>query len=195
MIKKLALGVVAVLVLLLAAGLALPRRWRVERSVLIEAPSARIHPYLSELRRWQEWAAWNKELDPLVRNTFEGPEEGVGAKWSWLGPKMGRGRMVIVASDPALGLTLDEAIESDELNARAVFTYTAVGAATRVTWVDEGTLPPVLGGYFKGLIEQTLGQHFDAGLGKLKELVEAQLAAEQPAPAAAPEADGAATAP
>jgi hypothetical protein len=191
MLKKLALGLVAALVLLVAVGLALPRRWRVERSVLIAAPSAIIHPFLSELRRWQEWAPWNKELDPAVRNTFEGPEEGVGAKWSWLGPKMGRGRMVIVAADPAVGLTIDEAIESDEINARTVFTYTPVGDATRVTWTDEGTLPPVMGAYFRGMVEDLLGEHFERGLGRLKELAEARAAAARPPPSAigGPDAD------
>jgi hypothetical protein len=173
MLKKAALAAVAVVVLLVVVGLALPRTWRVERSVVIDAPSHRIHPFLNDLRRWQEWAVWNKELDPQVRNTWEGPQDGVGSKWAWMGPQMGRGRMEIVASDPATGLTLDEAIESDEVNAKSVFTYAAVGASTKVTWVDEGTLPPVIGGYFRGMVEEMLGGHFDRGLQKLKALVEA----------------------
>ncbi len=193
MIKKLGLALVGLIVLLLAVGLVLPRRWHVERSVLIAAPSARIHPYLNDLRRWQEWAVWTKELDPVVRNTYEGPLDGVGAKWSWLGPKMGRGQMEIVASDPATGLTIDEAIESDEVNARTEFTFTAEGDGTRVTWVDEGTLPPVMGGYFRGMVERMLGEHFEQGLGQLKALVEALPA--PPTPVAVPTTPVAAAAP
>lgn len=173
MLKKVALALVGLVVVLVVVGLALPRRWRVERSVVIDAPSTRIHPFLNDLRRWQEWAAWTRELDPQVRNAYEGPQDGLGAKWSWMGPQMGRGRMEIVATDPAVGLTVDEAIESDEVNAKSVFTYAPVGASTKVTWVDEGTLPPVVGGYFRGMIEELLGGHFEKGLAKLKGLVEA----------------------
>lgn len=158
--------------------------------MVIAAPPAAIHPFVSNLRKWQEWAVWTKELDPQVKNTWSGPEEGVGAGWAWLGPKMGRGKIVVTASDVATGVKLDEAIEGDEINAHATFSYVVVGASTRVVWVDEGTLPPVLGGYFRGMIEKMLGENFEKGLEKLKSVVEAAPPpAPTPVPAPAPGAE------
>ena len=116
---------------------------------------------------------WTRAMDPQLRNTYEGPQEGVGAKWMWLGPKMGRGRMVIVASDPLRGIELEQAIESDEVNARASLSLSREGAGTRLTWIDEGTLPFLVGGFFRGTVERQLGEHLAASLEKLRALAEA----------------------
>lgn len=185
-IRRIAIALVVLLALAVAVGLVLPRRWHVEQSITINAPPERIHPFINNLHKWQEWAVWTKEMDPQVRNDYGGPEEGVGAKWSWLGPKMGRGRMVVVESDPKTGVSVDEAIESDETNARSTFAFTVNGSATTVKWTDEGTLPIVLGGYFKGFIEDMLSENFAKGLLKLKAVVEALPPPAQPAPPPAP---------
>lgn len=186
LLRRVAIALVAVLLLALVVGLVLPRRWRVEQSVTINAPPERIHPFIENPRKWQEWAVWTRDMDPQVRNDYGGPESGVGAKWSWLGPKMGRGRLEVIASDPKQGVTVDEAIESDEVNARTTFTFTANGTGTVVKWVDEGTLPPVMGGYFKGMIEEMLSDNFAKGLVKLKGVVEALPAPAAPPPPAEP---------
>jgi len=173
MLRKLAIAVVAIAVLVVVVGLLLPRRWHVEQSVVINATPARIHPFISNLRSWQEWASWSKELDPQVRNSYEGPADGTGAKWSWLGPKMGHGRMEIAMADPRVGVEINEAIESESINAHSSFVYRSEGAGTRVTWVDEGTLPVMLGGYFRSSVERQLGTYFQQGLDSLKQRVEA----------------------
>ncbi|MEW6434482.1 MAG: SRPBCC family protein [Myxococcota bacterium] len=195
LVGRVALGVLALLLLAVAVGSLLPRQWRVERSVVIAAPPERIHPFLDDLRRWPEWAAWNKEMDSKVVWTYGGPDRGVGARWAWNGPVMGKGRMEIVASDPVKGLRIDEAIESETVNAHARFDFAPEGAGTKVTWIDEGTLPPVVGGFFRGMIEDMLNQHFSTGLAKLKAAVEALPPPAPPAPepkadAATADADG-----
>lgn len=187
MIRKAAIVVVAAVALLLAVGLVLPRRWRVERSVVIAGPSSRIHPLLATLRRWQEWSPWTKELDPVARFTFAGPDMGVGSEWGWIGPVLGRGRLVVLEADPARGLTLEERVESEIANAKATFRYEPVGADTRVTWTDEGTLPLVVGGFIRGRVEAQLGAHFEKGLAKLKTQVEALPPAPPPKPEVRPE--------
>jgi len=179
-IKKFAFAAIAVTVLALTAAFLLPRAWRVERQVVIDAGPERVHALLFDLRRWQDWSVWNRTMDPQLRNAYEGPQDGVGAKWLWLGPKMGRGQLVIVASDPQRGLELDQAIESDQVNAHASFTFTPEGSSTRVTWVDQGTLPPLAGGFFRNTMQERLGAHLEASLTKLKTIVEAQAPAPAP---------------
>lgn len=52
-------------------------------------------------------------------------------------------------------------------------------------WVDEGTLPPVIGGYFLGFINNMLSENFQTGLQNLKAVAEKRRAAAQAAPAEA----------
>lgn len=172
MLKKAAVFVVAVVLFIGALGALLSREWHVERTVRIEATPERVLPFIANLRTWQDWAVWTKALDPKVVNTYAGPDQGVGARWQWQGPVMGRGAMTITAADET-GVSVDEAIESDVVNAHARLSLRRDGAATIVTWTDDGTLPP-MGGFFREQLEHQLGAHFEQGLGALKTLVEKQ---------------------
>jgi hypothetical protein len=168
-LKALGLGLVVLVGLFVAVGLFLPRQWHVERSVVISAAPEHIYPLVNDLKAWQSWAAWTKDMDPEVKNEYGGPAEGVGAWWAWRGPQMGHGKMTISKSDAAAGVWVDEMIENDtEVNAHGALTWTREGEGTKVTWVDEGTLPPVIGGYATGFINEMLGSNFEVGLRNLK---------------------------
>jgi hypothetical protein len=54
---------------------------------------------------------------------------------------------------------------------------------TLVTWYDRGHLPPVIGGLFLDLFQKRLHDHMSAGLERLKDLVEANPAGADGAPA------------
>jgi hypothetical protein len=186
-IKKIAIALVFAVLVTVGVGLALPRAWSLERSIVIARPAAMIYPYLFDLRRWQEWSVWTRAMDPQVRHTYEGPQDGVGAKWLWLGPKMGRGQLEITAADPVSGIELAQALESNEVNARGALRFSVEPEGTRVTWRDEGTLP--LGaGLFRGMVETRLGEHFEASLEKLRRTVEALPEPVPPAAVGLPDA-------
>ncbi|HSP80740.1 MAG TPA: SRPBCC family protein, partial [Myxococcaceae bacterium] len=93
----------------------------------------------------------------------------------------GRGKMTITKSDAAAGVWVDEMIEADEVNAHGSVTWTLEGGGTKVTWVDEGELPPVIGGYFVGMIEEMLGENFQQGLEGLKKQAETRRVLEEQA--------------
>lgn len=173
MVKKLAIVVLVFVSLVAGIGLLLPRAWHVERAVVIDAPPERILPFVASLKRWQDWSVWTRSFDPKASHTYVGPESGPGARWQWSGPTIGHGAMTVTAAD-VTGVSLDEAIESDSVNARARLAFTPLDAQrTRVTWTDDGTLPP-MGGFFRDLVEASLGGHFETGLATLKRVVEAQ---------------------
>ena len=44
--------------------------------------------------------------------------------------------------------------------------------SVRVTLVDEGTLPPIVGGFFVPVMNAGLSQHFEAALARLELAVE-----------------------
>lgn len=156
-------------------GLALPRTWHVERSVVIAAPPELIHPFVEDFAEWQKWAHWQDARDgDGVRRTHSTPSSGVGAQTTWTGSSMGEGMMRIVESDEAVGIKLEEAIDSNgEINAYGSIAYEVQqDGSTRVTWTDAGTAPRVIGPYFIWLIHSTLTEHFDGALRNLKRIAE-----------------------
>ncbi len=46
-----------------------------------------IYPHVNKLKHWEEWTPWTTALDPTMKRTFSGPEEGAGAKMAWDGEK------------------------------------------------------------------------------------------------------------
>lgn len=191
-LKIAGLGLAALVAVLVVVGFFLPRKWHVEQTEIVNAGPEHIYPLVNDLKEWQSWAAWNKEMDPEVKWEYSATASGPGAWWSWNGPKMGHGKMTITKSELGSGVWVDEMIETDkEVNAKGSLTWIAQGGGTQITWVDEGTLPPVIGGYFVGFIENMLANNFQTGLKKLKAAAEQRKGA---AAAAQAEQDGTAVA-
>lgn len=167
------LGCGGLLLFVVLLGLALPRQWHAQRSREINASPEVVHHFVGDFQRWERWAFWQDDQDPRVTRTHSAPSSGVGAQTTWEGPSMGRGRLRIVESDPATGIKLEEAIESDEVNATGTITYERLGdGVTRVTWTDTGTGPLVIGGLFRWAINSGLGKHMEGALAELKRLAE-----------------------
>jgi hypothetical protein len=186
LLKLMGLGLLALVGVLVVVGLLLPSQWNVERSVVIHAEPRHVYPLVSDLKAWQSWAVWTKDMDPEVKNEYGGPAQGVGAWWAWDGPKMGHGKMTISKSEEAAGVWVEEMIETDEsVNAKGSLTWKPEGGGLKVTWVDQGTLPPVVGGYFRSMLEEMLGDNFQKGLENLKAEAEKRRAAEEEAAKAA----------
>ena len=59
-------------------------QYRVERAIIVTAPTAAIFANVNDFHRWQAWAPWEK-LDPAMKRTFEGPEAGTGSVYRWIG--------------------------------------------------------------------------------------------------------------
>jgi hypothetical protein len=174
-VAQIVLGVLLLTALLLAGlGSLLPRQWRVEESVMINAPPARIHAWVNDLQHWSEWAQWNQaELAP--NNQVSTPSAGPGATLTWYGRGSGKGsgasgEVRIVESDPAQGVWFENRTDGD--TSHATLTYTPRPGVTEVVWRDEGRLPPIVGGLFLDLFQKRLGKHMASGLERLKELVE-----------------------
>ena len=91
MLKKILIAVAALIVLLLSAGLVLPKSAHAERSVVIDAPAERIYPQIASLKEWNEWSAWNTRHDPKWKPVYSGPDVGAGATSTWTESESGAG--------------------------------------------------------------------------------------------------------
>jgi len=170
---KYALVVLLVVVLSVGAAVALlPDRFEVHREITIDAGPAAIHPYLEDLSRWPEWSAWNAERFPSLVSEFSGPERGVDAVWSWTMDE-GPGRLVLTASDPVKGvwydLTFGEGAE--RMSSKGAIQYLPAEGGTKLLWTTSGELHG-LGKLMGPLVDSAMGPDFEAGLAKLKQLVE-----------------------
>jgi effector-binding domain-containing protein len=172
MLKKILIGLVAILVLGAVVGLLLPRHVIVERSVVIDRPPSLIFATLNSFQLFPRWSPW-QELDPTMHQSTQGPRDGVGAKLVWSGnDKVGNGTQTITAVLP------DQSVDSDldfgqMGTAKSVMTLAPQGASTKVTWsvvVDMGANP--VGHYFGLMMDGMLGKDFSNGLSKLKPLME-----------------------
>lgn len=171
-VAQIVVGVLLFTALLLAGlGALLPRTWHVEQSIMINAPPAAVHRYVSDLHYWSEWAQWNQaELAP--KNQVGTPSAGAGAALTWYG-RGGKasGEVRITSSDPERGVSFENRAPDTEPS-KARLSYVPRPGVTEVLWRDEGRLPPVVGGLFLDLFQQRLGKHMTSGLERLKELVE-----------------------
>jgi effector-binding domain-containing protein len=172
MLKRILVIIVALLVVLAVVGLLLPRRASVTRSVAIARPASLVYATVNSFQLFPKWSPW-QNLDPNMRQSTEGPRDGVGAKLIWSGnDKVGSGSQVITAS------TLNQSVASDiDLGkmgvARSNLLLVPDGPATQVTWtldIDLGANP--VSHYFGLMMDGMIGKDYERGLRQLKTLVE-----------------------
>lgn len=148
--------------------------YRVERSLVIAAPAEKIFPYFDNHKKFNEWNPWAK-MDPEAKNTYSGPESGVGAIASWDGKMVGKGSATITESktnehivqrmdwlEPMAGVSTVE------------FTFVPEGEGkTKVTWAmygkNEGLLSKVVSLVMD--CESMCGPEFEKGLADVAKLV------------------------
>lgn len=172
-LKKILLGIVMLIVLLVVIGVFLPRTAHVERSTVIDAPICTVFTLVNGYGRFNEWSPWAKR-DPNTKYTFEGPDFGVGAKMSWASDdrNVGSGSQEIVASKPfeLVGSKLDF---GEHGTADAFFRLSEEGQGTKVVWgFDSDAGWNLIGRYFGLAMDSMLGKDYEDGLASLKQLAE-----------------------
>lgn len=169
------LVVVGLVALAFAGGLLIRPEWRVERSVVVNAPPASIYPFLASFQHG--WSAWNPWAEADMKITYSGPDEGVGATQTWEGGDTNGGTIRITKADPAAGVEFALAFGPFPIDGRIAMSPMD-GGATRLTWTDTGRISglPVYR-YMRFMLDRFVGQPMDRGLATLKAKAEAQGAA------------------
>jgi hypothetical protein len=139
MIKKilLAFGVLVAVVLIAAATR--PADFRVERSATLNAPASALFEHVNNHHKFNVWNPFMK-LDPNVKNTYSGPDSGVGAVCAWEGNSdIGAGSCTIVESRPnELVRCRMDWKRPMEGTSTVDFTFKPEGDKTVVTWAMYG---------------------------------------------------------
>ena len=139
MIKKILIGLAVVIVIFLIIVATRPADYHVERSATLAASPAALFEQVNNHRKFVVWNPFMK-LDPNVKNTFSGPDSGVGAVCSWDGNSdIGAGSATIIESKPneLVRLRMDWKRPMEGV-ATADFTFKPEGDKTAVTWAMYG---------------------------------------------------------
>lgn len=173
MIKKLVLGVVALVVIVCVLALFQPDQFRVERKALIQAPPEKILPLLTDFKRFGEWSPW-EHLDPAMKRSFSANAAGVGATYAWEGnDKVGAGRMEILSADARKVTIRLDFLRPIEGHNTTEHLLAPQGGATEVTWAIFGPMPflsKVMSVFTS--MDRMIGKDFESGLARLKSVAE-----------------------
>jgi len=190
MLRRILIGIAAVLVVLLIVIATRPATYRVERSTRIAAPPDVVFGLVNDFHAWEGWSPWAK-LDPAMKTTYGGPASGVGATYDWSGnSKVGEGKMAITESQPAkkVGIRL-EFIKPMPGITQTDFDLRPEGGGTQVSWVMTGT-NDFLGKAFSLVadMDSMIGKDFDKGLAAMRTQAEAEAKRRASASAVVPAA-------
>jgi hypothetical protein len=175
MIKKILLGLAAIVAIILIVAAFQPTEFRVKRSAALSASPMALFEHVNDHRKFAVWNPWMK-LDPAVKNTYSGPEAGVGAVCSWEGDSnVGAGTATIVESKPGelVRLRMDWR-KPMEGTSTVDFTFQPQGEKTLVTWEMYG--PNNYMGKLMSLFidcDEMCGSQFEKGLVSLEEVAAA----------------------
>ena len=140
MLKKILIGLAALVVVFFIVVAARRADFRVERSATIAAPPQALFEQVNDHHKFSAWNPFMK-LDPNVKQTYSGPDAGVGAVCSWDGNKdIGAGSATITESKPG-ELVRQRMDWKRPMEGIAIveFTFKPQGDKTVVTWAMSGT--------------------------------------------------------
>ncbi len=176
MIKKILLGLAALVAVFLIIVATRPADFKVTRSAIIPAPPAAVFAQVNDLHKWDAWSPWAK-LDPNSKATFEGPAAGAGASMAWAGnDKVGEGRMTITDSRPNEEIHMRlEFIKPFQGTSETEFLFAPEANGTRITWTVSGK-NNFVGKAFSLFVDcdKMMGGQFEQGLENMQKAVAAQ---------------------
>ena len=173
--KKVLLALLVLLAVFLAVVGMQPSDFSISRSATMAAAPSTVFGHVNDLRRWAAWSPWAK-MDPDMKQTYEGPEAGVGAISTWSGNnQVGEGRMTIIESKPTelVRIRLEFLKPFKSVN-EAIFSFAPEETGTKVTWTMAGRNNFMSKAFCLFMdMDKMVGGDFEKGLASMKTIVEA----------------------
>jgi effector-binding domain-containing protein len=171
--KKVLIGLLGLIVLLLIIAFLLPSKYHVERSTVIAADKSTIFNLTSHLQKWDLWTPWNKELDSTVKFELIGPDGQLGTKRTWDGKILKDGEMTLTLLIPGETVGYDLAFNKGQYKSHGMIKIETLGDSCKVSWTDDGDLGYNPFNRYMGLfMGKMMNPDFDKGLAKLKKMAE-----------------------
>jgi len=176
LLKRVGLGLGILLGLILLIGLIMPRKYSVEREVVVMRPVTEVFSYLKHLKNQETYGVWYK-MDPSMDRNYDGIDGQVGFTLSWASTEkeVGKGAQTITGiyenQRIETVLRFEEPFKSTS-NAHFETEVLAPGQ-TRIRWSMNGNFPypmnvllPIMG------LESAIGKDLETGLAAVKSILE-----------------------
>ena len=174
MLKKVLIGVAAVVVVLVIVVATRPSTFHVERSINVSAAPDAAFAQVNDFHAWPNWSPWEK-MDTGMKKTYSGAPSGQGSVYAWAGnDKVGEGAMTVAESRPGELVRINvEFVKPFEGKNTSEFAFKPQGNQTAVTWSSYGKHTFVSKAMCLVMnMEKMLGPDMEKGLAQMKAVVE-----------------------
>jgi len=157
-----------------------PKKYKVSRSIEINAPISEVWNQVSLYNNWKNWSPWIG-VDPRAKYTLEGKDGEIGTMYRWKGDpnKTGRGSMETLKKikDQEFSYNL-VFLEPYEMEAKGAFYLSKKDNKTLVEWTSRGDIPFMQRTMMLfSNVEDMIGPSFESGLLKMKDFLEGRIVA------------------
>lgn len=142
----------------------------ISRTIEIEASPQVVFRQVNSTANYIKWSPF--EADPTMVNTFEGPEQGIGATRHWDGEEAKSGTMTIVESVPYSKIVNKLTFGEDDGGGFGTWDFTDTDGGTKVTWAVTVNNMSYLEKWGGLLMPYFMGPMLEQGLNELKILAE-----------------------
>jgi len=175
-LKKILIGIVFLVVILLVIALFIPKGMKAEREIVINKPKQEVFNYIKFLKNQNNYSKW-ASLDPTMKKEFRGTDGTPGFVSAWESEKdnVGKGEQEIkkIIEGERMDTEL-RFIKPFESTAQGYMTTESVSDnQTKVKWGFTGNMayPLNLMKLFMNP-EKSVGDDFSTGLNNLKAILE-----------------------
>lgn len=172
-LKKAIPFIIGLPIVISLVSFALPKEVAVSRTTVINATPDKVFPHVNDLKMFEKWSPW-AQIDPNMKVTYSGADQGKGQKSSWTSenPNVGNGSQEI--TDSVANERIETKLDFGKQGiATAGFDFAPEGQGTKVTWrfkTDTGYNPMMR--WMGLLFDRWIGGDYEKGLKSLKETVE-----------------------
>jgi uncharacterized protein YndB with AHSA1/START domain len=173
-LKKIGLGLLAAIVVFLIVVACQPADYHIVRTTQISAPVSAVFAQVNDFHQWEAWNPWG-QLDPAMKQTYEGASSGTGAVYSWAGnDQAGEGRMTLTESKPNELIRVKlEFMKPMQGTSDVQFLFKPEGDQTSISWDMTGRKNFISKGVCMYMdMDKMVGGEFEKGLAQIKAIVE-----------------------
>jgi len=176
--KRILLGILGIIVLLLVVALFVKKEYAVEREIAINKPKQEVFDYVKFLKNQDNFSVW-AQTDPNMKKDFRGTDGTVGAVSAWdsENKQVGKGEQEIknIIEGERIDFEL-RFLKPFEATDNAFMSTEAVGGnQTKVKWGFNGKMPYPMNLMLLVMnMDKMLGDQLQTGLNNLKTILEKQ---------------------
>jgi hypothetical protein len=167
-VKRILIGLLAVVALLLIVALFVPRDFKAGSEIIINRPKSEVFEYVKYVKNQDNYGKWQL-MDPDMKKTYEGEDGTVGFSYKWDSEVLNQGSQTITK------IVEGKRIEAELYfgfgdPAQSYFTTEEIGESqTKIAWGISGRTP-----YPFNLMSLffNMDKDFDEGLTNLKNILE-----------------------